>query len=256
MLTIVEGTPGAGKTTYLGTVLLNGCRTGAPPVIWPEAQPLDRHRAAGFSAGATSSLLHESVHRVRMASRYDAESYSDRSYLTVLALRYALERQGLLPAGTYQESVSLCAGLGLPELHGQARLILFQVSPEESVERRAAGVVARGEAVWWNRSVLDDMNAWYAENLSRFFRGQVVPQPAADSPGPERVEVSGWEGPLVAGRTCTRCGSECRSGTGVWKGRELALFSRGLHVRDDDGPRCYSGSTEILEWHRRRRGGT
>jgi hypothetical protein len=252
---IVEGTPGAGKTTYLGRVLADGCQAGRPPVIWPEAQLSRDHSTAGFSTAATLSLLQESVARLRLASRYDAEIYSDRSYLTVLALRYALERYRVVSAGTYLESVSMCSSLRLPELYFDTELILFRVTPDESVQRRMSGAVTLGDGMWWDHAILAAMNEWYDENLDRYFHGRVIDRPMADASPVEREEDSTWAGSLVDGRTCTCCSSEARSGTCVWRGRELTLFSRGLHVRDDDGPRCYHDSAEILAWHRRRRDG-
>lgn len=130
---ILEGTPGAGKTSLISQLQVLG---GAQVVSFPEAQP----PAGATDHDTVDALLREDLRRTAVASRLPASVtvLSDRCHLGVLAYRMALVATGRAPRSDLDYALAKVEYLGLWHAHRYDEFIITLIEPSESLRRRGA----------------------------------------------------------------------------------------------------------------------
>ena len=125
---VLEGTPGAGKTTLAGWLL-----AAAPDrvVVFPEAQPPSE---TSCDAMTVRALLDEDRSRVTVAGRVAATApgaliVSDRCHLGVLAYRYARAVTGRGPREDFEHARALCDRYQLHTAHAGDHLVVQLLDP-------------------------------------------------------------------------------------------------------------------------------
>ncbi|MGH3870165.1 MAG: hypothetical protein ACRDSR_01400 [Pseudonocardiaceae bacterium] len=130
---VLEGTPGAGKTTRLGALLAEH----PDALIFPEAQP----PPGAEHPADLEALLAEDHHRTRHAAEVHACSpatvvASDRCHLGVLAYRHALVATGRAPRAVFDQARAWAEQLGLDARHHHDEIHISLLDPYQSRRRR------------------------------------------------------------------------------------------------------------------------
>lgn len=161
---ILEGSPGAGKTTALAAALTTSpSRVLAFPEAQPErltdsAEPPAAH-AGPASRTVTDLLIREDEARVEAARRArdvapDTVVISDRCYLNVLAYRYALATLNRVPWRAFDHALTVVARRELPRRRAQDTVIVVLLDPVESLRRRAGHAATSQHSLWFDPEFL------------------------------------------------------------------------------------------------------
>ena len=238
----MEGTPGAGKTTWLGSLLAG--HTDA--LIFPEAQPPpDAQHPRDLEV-----LLAEDHHRTRCAASTQARFpnavvASDRCHLGVLAYRYALAATGRAPWAVFEQAHQLAQHLDLDARHQNDEVHISLLDPEQSCRRRAAFARDRRYQTWFDPEFLTAYNH-FLSHLDRWVtpgpRWTFTPAPTSAGPWP----------PTSALRCSYGC-TQARSPLVTLGESTLQLHTGALHRRASPyAPvSCLRTAGEIAAaWHR------
>lgn len=259
---VLEGMPGAGKTSALGALL-----AADPPraVVFPEAAasgdaPLTRtavppksrtsevpdiDRTAG--GAPLAALLDEDADRLALAGRLAGRGLlcvSDRCYAGTLAYRYARAATGRDDPAALTAARAEVNRRGLPSLHAGTTLLVLHLSPAASLNRRHAAptAVRREWGEWFDPAFLRayarfwDRTDWWAPP------GATVRHVDASSPHRLRVLLAAATGidpvpPPVS--TALACPASCgapRSPVVRLRGADVQLAARSLHYLRPGGP--------------------
>jgi thymidylate kinase len=217
---VFEGTPGAGKTTMIGSILAQ-----APDrvIVMPEAQPAPQY---ADDAVITEALLQEDLDRLDAAHHLtDHEPMlslvSDRCYIGVLAYRYAMWKSGRMPRENYDRARTRCLDLGLHEKHRDSTVIIVVTPPMISILRRGQYATSRRYAEWFDTGFLESYNRFLRHRQEIFPKRTFV------------INDTNMSWPTAAPSTanCPVCQSAPRSSRLSGSGISVQLHARGLHIR-------------------------
>lgn len=259
---VVEGMPGAGKTSALGALL---AADPARVVVFPEAQASgDPHQSrtpevrdidtsgAPENKGAAvdrplGGLLDEDADRLALADRLTARGLlcvSDRCYAGTLAYRYARAATGRAGPDEFAAALAEVDRRGLRALHAGTTLLVLRLSPMASLARRrdAPATVRQEWREWFDPAFLDayarfwDRPQWWAPH------GATVRHVDAGATRTVRVLFAAAAGidlvPHSAYQTLD-CPGSCgapRSPVVRLRGADVQLAARSLHWRRAGGP--------------------
>lgn len=204
---ILDGMPGAGKTTALGGLL----RQCADVVLFPEARP-----PAGEDETVMRHLLAEDHARTAAAARLHARDpdrvvASDRCHLGVLAYRYALARL----TGQWREfdrALDHSRELALDQRHHGDTVLILDLDPATSQHRRRGHAHDERYHLWYDPEFLAHYRT-FVRDLTRWI-----------TPGPDwqhlhvaetdlevtlRALLPHQPTPLVLDSTGLPCGGDC-----------------------------------------------
>lgn len=240
---VLDGMPGAGKTSALGAVLTQN--PGA--VVFPEAQPPEH----GDDDAVMRYLLAEDNARTQQAQhlrRHDPHRQvaSDRCHLGVLAYRYALARLSGSWAD-FERALGHSRDLALDARHYDDTVVILQLTPSESVRNRRHHAGDRRYRTWYDQDFL----AFYGEFFDELARW-VTPGPRWRHQHATDPALRGFLPAAPAPRSVVdvelHCGRDCgspRSATVTTGQDAVQLWSRGLHHRRGDRVRCLRSATAI-----------
>lgn len=242
---VLEGTPGAGKTSRLGTLLIE--HPGA--LIFPEAQPPS---GAEHSADL-EALLDEDHRRTRHAAEVRARFpvtvvASDRCHLGVLAYRHALTATGRAPRAVFELARERAEHLGLDARHHDDEVRVGLLHPEQSRRRRARFADNPRYRAWFDLEFLSAYND-FLNHLDRW----TTPGPGWTTTAPEREDTPPGS-PMTTLPCAEGCG-EARSPVLADGRAQLQLYTAALHHRESlDAPvTCLRGADQVVAAWRRHR---
>lgn len=148
---VLEGTPGAGKTTRLGALLVEY----PDALVFPEAQP----PPGAEHPADLEALLDEDHRRIRHAAevhaRYpDSVVASDRCHLGVLAYRHALAVTDRAPWAVFDQAREQAEHLNLDARHHHDEVHIGLLDPEWSRRRRARFAADLRYQAWFDLDFL------------------------------------------------------------------------------------------------------
>lgn len=155
---VLEGTPGAGKTTRLGALLAEH----PDALIFPEAQP----PPGAEHPADLQALLDEDHYRTRRAAEIhdcypDAVVASDRCHIGILAYRYALTTTGHAPWAVFEQAREWAEHLGLDARHHHDEVRIGLLDPRWSRRRRARFVGDPRYQPWFDLEFLAAYNDFF-----------------------------------------------------------------------------------------------
>jgi predicted ATPase len=158
-LIVLEGMPGAGKTTAVEALAVDG-HSALGEYITPAGAvvPIDKHPAVDDDAAHQANWLT----KARRASELMATGstvYCDRDWLSALAYAYSLTGERahrLREVRTAWAAEQLrCGRLLLPDAY-----VIYDLGPQASAARRGGGL--RPEHPWWQIDALVRLREFYA----------------------------------------------------------------------------------------------
>lgn len=218
---ILEGTPGAGKTTRLGALLAEH----PDALIFPEAQP----PSGAEHPADLEALLDEDHRRTQRAAEIHAlypaaVVASDRCHLGVLAYRHALAATDRAPRAVFDQARERAEHLGLDARHHHDEVHIGLLNPQRSRRRRARFAGDPRYQAWFDLEFLTAYNDFF-HHLDRW-----------STPGPRWTTIllpehtpPPW--PLA---TALRCPSTCAEACSpiVTNGQiQRQLYTAALHHR-------------------------
>lgn len=239
---VLEGIPGAGKTTRLGALLAEH----PDALIFPEAQPPPgtKHPAD------LQALLDEDHHRTRCAAEVhacypDALVASDRCHLGILAYRYALAITDHAPRTVFDQARARAERLGLDARHHYDEVRISLLDPQRSRRRRARFVDNPRYQAWFDLEFLAAYNDFF-NHLNRW-----------STPGPRwtTTYLAEHTPPPSAPTTALPCPSACSEARSpiITNGQaQRQLYTAALHHRaTPDAPvACLRSAQQVTTaWH-------
>lgn len=245
---ILDGMPGAGKTTALGSLL----RQYPDVVLFPEARP----PAAGDDETVMRHLLAEDHARTTEAARLrthdpDRVVASDRCHLGVLAYRYALARlTGQWAA--FDRALAHSREHALDERHHDDTVLILDLDPDTSRQHRRGHAHDERYHLWYEPEFLAHYRAFF-HDLTRWStpgpRWQHHHCAETDVDATLRALLPHQPAPLVLATTDLPCSDDCgspRSATVATPHGATQLWGRGLHHQPVGEPvHCFTRATEI-----------
>lgn len=238
---VLEGTPGAGKTTRLGALLV----AHPAALIFPEAQP----PPSAEHPTDLNSLLDEDHHRTGHAAevhaRYpDTVVASDRCHLGVLAYRHALTVTGRAPRVVFEQARQRAEHLRLDAHHYHDEVHIGLLDPERSRHRRARFAADPRYQTWFDLEFLAAYNDFF-DHLDRW-----------STPGPRwRTTLHPECTPPRVPETALPCPSACAEARSpvITNGQaQRQLYTQALHHRaTPDAPvACLRSAQQVTAaWH-------
>jgi hypothetical protein len=234
---ILEGTPGAGKTTFLGARITTWPDTC---MVFPEAQP--RSNLVGDLEIAPDLLLEDSTrlllaHQLAM-TKPGIHVYSDRCYIGVLAYRKALVQLGFLSLSALRRVEGLVEDLNLPRGHALDHLYVCVVAPQISLRRRIASHSYR-YSIWFE----PDFLTAYNESLGGLVEASGIPVTWIDASrmgmGPRRLRKLSHHVDSCCGDARSPCAERADGST-------MQLFANTLHVQQTDAFYCCNRAVDVV----------
>lgn len=249
---VLEGIPGAGKTTHLAHLL-----TSCPErlVLFPEAQP-PRH---GTDTAAMRQLLDEDHARTEKARRVEENHLgrlvaSDRCHLGVLAYRYAWAR--LTNRWTdFHRTLAYSGELGLDERHHDDTLLILHLSPDASLQRRRHSAADPRHELWYAPDFLAAYGKFFTQLDQWATPGpRWAHHPADDNAIADTISALAASAPArppAIHRHDLTCDNDCgtpRSAAVATTDVAVQLWSSALHQQRPGKPvRCLRTAEAIVE---------
>ncbi|GAA1235046.1 hypothetical protein GCM10009676_18620 [Prauserella halophila] len=245
---VIDGMPGAGKTTTLGTVIARCSEV----VVFPEAQPPER----GDDDTVMRRLLAEDYARTEAAHRIRTHSphrlvASDRCHLGVFAYRYALARLTGEWAD-FERALTRGRELALDERHHDDIVLILHLDPDKSLRHRRGRAGDPRYRTWYDPVFLTyyaeffrDLHRWTEPGPHWAHHHAADPTISATLHALLPTPIT----PPAAANGDLHCGRDCgspRSATVATPDAAAQLWSRGLHhQRPGEGVRCLRGAAAI-----------